>query len=163
MVPTHGDELSGDGERPLWDWGIRGVCAQHFPHPLGPQQACWGHGPKPPNSKAPTSCAKTKPQIPNPPRSFSSCAGPKPRPQTLPKPHPSLRSPPTAKAFSGFFFLFSFADVVLFYLVAVVSFIYIFFILCYGSAPCFLLPFCAAFRILAPRSGVRPEFLWWEH
>ena len=40
--PTQGDGMSGDGERPLGNWGIRGKCSQHLPNLLRPQQVCWG-------------------------------------------------------------------------------------------------------------------------
>ena len=42
--PTHGEGISGDGERTLGDQGIRGECSQHFPDLLGPRQACWVPG-----------------------------------------------------------------------------------------------------------------------
>ena len=111
--PTHGEGISRDRERPLGDWRIGRECSQHFPCPLGPRGGCWGPGPKPLPSEAPSGCAEPKP-CPHPPGPFPAALVLSLGPATLHKPRP-----PKEPFLVPFFFLllwFCFALLLLFHL-----------------------------------------------
>ena len=95
--PTHGEGISGDGERPLGDPGIWGEHGQHLPFPLRPQWVCWGLRPEPLPSGA--------------------CFG-----YAGPEPKPCATTPPTPSLFRPFFFFF--AVVVLFCFIVIVLFLF---------------------------------------